>query len=257
MSDVVIIEAVRSPIGRRNGGLSTVHPGDLLSHVLNEVVSRSGIDPAEVGQVVAGCVSQVGEQSFNLGRTAWLAAGLPLEVAADDGRHPVRFVPAGHQPRHGARRGRSGRRGDRVWRRVDESRPDRFELVEEAGSRGPHPEGLLRQVRVHLPVRGSGAHRREVGRDPQGLRRVRCRLPAARRRRVGRRSIRHPGGTGRRSRRRRRGEAHRVDPPRRPRRGPPRHVARGARRHSSRSAARTACTRPARRRRSPTEPPRC
>jgi acetyl-CoA C-acetyltransferase len=82
MSDVVIIEAVRSPIGRRNGGLSTVHPGDLLSHVLNEVVSRSGIDPAEVGQVVAGCVSQVGEQSFNIGRTAWLAAGLPLEVAA-------------------------------------------------------------------------------------------------------------------------------------------------------------------------------
>jgi acetyl-CoA C-acetyltransferase len=82
MSDVVIIEAVRSPIGRRNGGLSTVHPGDLLSHVLNEVVTRSGIDPAEVGQVVAGCVSQVGEQSFNIARTAWLAAGLPLEVAA-------------------------------------------------------------------------------------------------------------------------------------------------------------------------------
>src|SRR2546421_7770876 len=82
MSDVVIIEAVRSPIGRRNGGLSTVHPGDLLSHVLSEVVARSGIDPAEIGQVVAGCVSQVGEQSFNIGRTAWLAAGLPLEVTA-------------------------------------------------------------------------------------------------------------------------------------------------------------------------------
>src|SRR6516165_6050640 len=82
MSDVVIIEAVRSPIGRRNGGLSTVHPADLLSHVLNAVVARSGIDPAEVGQVVAGCVGQVGEQSFNIARTAWLSAGLPIEVAA-------------------------------------------------------------------------------------------------------------------------------------------------------------------------------
>ena len=82
MPDVVIVEAVRSPIGRRNGGLSSVHPGDLLAHVLGELITRSGIDPAEVGQVVGGCVSQVGAQSFNIARTAWLTAGLPLEVAA-------------------------------------------------------------------------------------------------------------------------------------------------------------------------------
>ena len=82
MSDVVIVEAVRSPIGRRNGGLSTVHPGDLLGQVQRELVARAGIDPAEVGQVVGGCVSQVGEQAFNIARTAWLSAGLPLEVAA-------------------------------------------------------------------------------------------------------------------------------------------------------------------------------
>ncbi len=82
MPDVVLIEAVRSPIGRRNGGLSTVHPADLLAHVLGALVTRSGIDPAEVGQVVGGCVSQVGEQSFNITRTAWLDAGLPLTVAA-------------------------------------------------------------------------------------------------------------------------------------------------------------------------------
>ena len=81
MTEVVIVEAVRSPIGRRNGGLSTVHPADLLATVLGELVSRSGIDPAEVGQVVTGCVSQVGEQSFNIGRTAWLSAGLPLTTA--------------------------------------------------------------------------------------------------------------------------------------------------------------------------------
>jgi acetyl-CoA C-acetyltransferase len=82
MSEVVIVEAVRSPIGRRNGGFAGMHPAELLSNVQSELIRRSGIDPAEVGQVVAGCVSQVGEQSFNIGRTAWLAAGLPLEVAA-------------------------------------------------------------------------------------------------------------------------------------------------------------------------------
>ncbi|HLU42250.1 MAG TPA: steroid 3-ketoacyl-CoA thiolase [Microthrixaceae bacterium] len=80
MSDVVIIDAVRTPIGRRNGGLSTVHPADLLATVLSELVDRTGIDPSVVGQVVGGCVSQVGEQSFNIARTAWLTAGLPMSV---------------------------------------------------------------------------------------------------------------------------------------------------------------------------------
>jgi len=82
MSEVVIIDAVRTPIGRRNGGLCSVHPADLLAGVLAELVSRSGIDPAEVDQLVGGCVSQVGQQSYNLTRTAWLTAGLPLTVAA-------------------------------------------------------------------------------------------------------------------------------------------------------------------------------
>jgi acetyl-CoA C-acetyltransferase len=81
MSDVVIVEAVRTPVGRRGGGLSSVHPADLLAAAHQAVVERSGIDPAAVGQVVTGCVSQVGEQAFNIGRTAWLTAGLPLTVA--------------------------------------------------------------------------------------------------------------------------------------------------------------------------------
>jgi acetyl-CoA C-acetyltransferase len=81
MADVVIVEAVRTPVGRRNGDLSTVHPVDLLATTLREVVSRAGVDPTEVEQVVTGCVSQVGEQSFNIGRTAWLSAGLPLTSA--------------------------------------------------------------------------------------------------------------------------------------------------------------------------------
>src|SRR5687767_5373331 len=82
MTDVVIIDAVRTPVGRRGGGLSTMHPGELLGIVQRALIDRTGIDPAEVGQVVAGCVSQVGEQAFNIGRTAWLAAGLPQSVAA-------------------------------------------------------------------------------------------------------------------------------------------------------------------------------
>lgn len=81
-NDVVIVEAVRSPLGKRNGGLSTMHPADLLGAVQVAAIERSGIDPAAVGQVVGGCVGQVGPQTFNIARTAWLSAGLPMEVAA-------------------------------------------------------------------------------------------------------------------------------------------------------------------------------
>src|SRR5581483_6175435 len=81
-NEVVIVEAVRSPIGRRGGGLSTFHSADLLGIVQKERIDRSGIDPAEVDQVVGGCVSQVGMQGFNITRTAWLTAGLPLTTAA-------------------------------------------------------------------------------------------------------------------------------------------------------------------------------
>jgi acetyl-CoA C-acetyltransferase len=82
MTDVVIVEAVRSPLGRRGGGLSTMHAADLLGAVQKAVIERAGIDPSAVDQIVGGCVSQVGEQSFNIARTAWLSAGLPLTVAA-------------------------------------------------------------------------------------------------------------------------------------------------------------------------------
>lgn len=81
-NDVVIVEAVRSPLGRRAGGLSTVHPIDLLSAVQSELIKRSGIDPVLVDQIVGGCVSQVGEQTFNIARGAWLSAGLPLTTGA-------------------------------------------------------------------------------------------------------------------------------------------------------------------------------
>ncbi len=80
--DVVVIEAVRSPIGRRKGGLSGTHSLDLLGQVQKALIDRSGIDPMEVGQVVGGCVGQVGMQTMNVTRGAWLAQGLPLEAPA-------------------------------------------------------------------------------------------------------------------------------------------------------------------------------
>ena len=80
MRDVYIVEAVRSPIGRRRGDLATLHPGDLLGFVQKGALERRGIDPTRIDQVIGGCVSQVGEQSFNIARCAWLSQGLPLEV---------------------------------------------------------------------------------------------------------------------------------------------------------------------------------
>jgi acetyl-CoA acyltransferase len=80
--EAVIVEAVRSPLAKRNGALKDWHPVDLLAEVLNETVARSGIDAGKVDDVICGCVSQIGEQSLNIGRNAWLAAGLPEEVPA-------------------------------------------------------------------------------------------------------------------------------------------------------------------------------
>ena len=80
--EVVIVDAVRTPIGRRNGGLSTMHSADLMAQPLRALFERNNVDPGSIGQVVGGCVSQIGQQAFNIARTAWLTAGLPLNVAA-------------------------------------------------------------------------------------------------------------------------------------------------------------------------------
>src|SRR5256712_3773409 len=82
MREVVIAEAVRTPIGRRNGKLKDVHPVVLGSLVLKEIVHRAGIKPEQVEDVVFGCVTQVGEQSLNIGRSEWLPAGFPVTTPA-------------------------------------------------------------------------------------------------------------------------------------------------------------------------------
>ena len=81
--EVVIVEAVRTPIGRghkEKGYYKDTHPNTLLAKTYTEVIERSGIDAAEVEDVIAGCVQQFGEQGFNIARNAWLQAGLPIET---------------------------------------------------------------------------------------------------------------------------------------------------------------------------------
>ncbi|HTJ31801.1 MAG TPA: acetyl-CoA C-acetyltransferase [Dactylosporangium sp.] len=80
MTEAYLVEAVRTPVGRRGGGLAGVHPADLGAHVLRTLVGRSGIDPAAVDDVIFGCVDALGPQAGNIARTSWLAAGLPEHV---------------------------------------------------------------------------------------------------------------------------------------------------------------------------------
>jgi acetyl-CoA C-acetyltransferase len=80
MAEAYLVDAVRTPVGRRGGVLSGAHPADLGAHVLRALVDRTGIDPAAVDDVIFGCVDTVGPQAGNIARTSWLAAGLPEEV---------------------------------------------------------------------------------------------------------------------------------------------------------------------------------
>src|SRR5881398_1597995 len=80
MTEAFIVDAVRTPVGKRGGGLSQVHPADLGAHVLRAIVDRNDVDPLAVDDVVFGCVDTIGPQAGDIARTCWLAAGLPEEV---------------------------------------------------------------------------------------------------------------------------------------------------------------------------------
>src|SRR5436305_4566371 len=80
MPEAYIVDAVRTPVGKRGGGLSQVHPADLGAHVLKALIGRTGVDPAAVEDVVFGCVDAIGPQAGDIARTCWLAAGYPEEV---------------------------------------------------------------------------------------------------------------------------------------------------------------------------------
>ncbi|MFI0417601.1 acetyl-CoA C-acetyltransferase [Spongiactinospora sp. 9N601] len=81
MAEAYIVGAVRTPVGKKKGGLSAVHPVDLAAHTLRALVERTGVDPAAVDDVIMGCVMQIGPQSVDIARNAWLSAGLPESVA--------------------------------------------------------------------------------------------------------------------------------------------------------------------------------
>ncbi|MCW3016453.1 MAG: fadA [Solirubrobacterales bacterium] len=102
MRDAVIVEAVRTPVGKRDGGLSGVHPVDLSAHLLRALGERSGIDPGQIEDVVWGCGAQVGDQSFNVARSAVLAAGWPegipgvtIDRQCGSSQQAVHFAAAG------------------------------------------------------------------------------------------------------------------------------------------------------------------
>ena len=80
MAEAYIVGAVRSPIGKKKGGLSGIHPTDLAAHTLKALIERTGVDPAAVDDVIMGCVMQIGPQSLDIARNAWLSAGLPESV---------------------------------------------------------------------------------------------------------------------------------------------------------------------------------
>ena len=86
MASAVIVDAIRTPLGRRNGRLKDWHPVDLAAATLQALIERTGIDPASIDDVVMGCVMQVGEQAANIGRNAVLAAGWPDSVPGNAAR---------------------------------------------------------------------------------------------------------------------------------------------------------------------------
>ena len=131
--EVVIVEAVRTPIGRghpEKGYYKDTHPNELLGKTYTEVIERAGIDASEVEDVITGCVQQYGEQMFNVGRNAWLQAGLPIETPATTVDRQCGSAQQAVNFARRADRRRRARRRDRLRRRAH----------------GPHPDGRGLQV---------------------------------------------------------------------------------------------------------------
>ncbi len=248
--EVVIVEAVRTPIGRghpQKGYYRDTHPNALLAKTYTEVIERAGIDAAEVEDVIAGCVQQVGEQGFNVGRNAWLQAGLPVETPATtvdrqcgSAQQAVNF---------GAALIAAGVHDvvDRLRRRAHGPHPDGRELQVGRGGRLALARGAARPLQPRAAGDLGRDDRRSMG-DPT-LRAGRARPALAAAGPAGDR-----GGPlrarDRADRRQRRHLRHRPGPP-------PGHEPRGAWPSSSRRSGRTGASPPATRPRSPTAPPRC
>ncbi|WP_299950424.1 acetyl-CoA C-acyltransferase [uncultured Modestobacter sp.] len=153
MRDAVIVEAVRTPIGKRNGGLSGVHPADLSAVVLNALVERAGVDPALVDDVIWGCVTQVGEQTFDIARTALLTAGWPETVP---GVTIDRQCGSSQQSVHFAAAGLIAGHYDVVVAGGVESM-SRVPITQALAGGSPHPQAFLDRYDGVSPNQGLGA----------------------------------------------------------------------------------------------------
>ena len=215
MAEAVIVEAVRSPVGKRNGGLSGVHPGELSAQVLNGLVERAGIDPALVDDVIWGCVMQAGEQALDIARTAVLAAGWPESVP---GVTVDRQCGSSQQSVHFAAAGVVAGHYDVVVAGGVESMSRTPMGASLANGGHPYPEAFrARYTPDPEPGHRRRDDRRAVGLRPHRARPVLARLAREGRRRTGFRCVRRPDrrdqGPGRQP-----GAEGRGHPPRRHRR---------------------------------------
>ena len=153
MAEAVIVEAVRSPVGKRNGGLSGVHPADLSAQVLNALVERAGVDPEIVDDVIWGCVMQAGEQSMDIARTSLLAAGWPESVP---GVTVDRQCGSSQQSIHFAAAGVVAGHYDAVVAGGVESMSRVTMGASLAAGGNPFPKGFMDRYGVH-PNQGIGA----------------------------------------------------------------------------------------------------
>ena len=153
MPEAVIVEAIRSPVGKRNGGLSGVHPADLSAQVLNALVERAGVDPEIVDDVIWGCVMQAGEQSMDIARTSLLAAGWPESVP---GVTVDRQCGSSQQSIHFAAAGVVAGHYDAVVAGGVESMSRVTMGASLAGGGNPFPKGFMDRYGVH-PNQGIGA----------------------------------------------------------------------------------------------------
>ncbi len=141
--DAVVVDVVRTTLGKRGGALAQWHPADLLGLVLRTVVERTGVDPGQVDDVIGGCVSQVGEQSTNVARNAWVSAGLPQSVPATT---VDRQCGSSQQAMHFAAAGVNAGHYDLVVACGVESM-SRVPLASNArGGTGPFPPSFLEQI---------------------------------------------------------------------------------------------------------------
>lgn len=153
MPEAVIVESIRSPVGKRNGGLSGVHPADLSAQVLNALVERAGVDPEIVDDVIWGCVLQAGEQSMDIARTSLLAAGWPESVP---GVTVDRQCGSSQQSIHFAAAGVVAGHYDAVVAGGVESMSRVQMGASLAGGGNPFPKGFMDRYGVH-PNQGIGA----------------------------------------------------------------------------------------------------